>query len=541
MNEQLVCKRSYLAIFGSIMQDPSLLSDIDRPLDRSDFNTEPFYEILFVSMYNLFMQGCEHIDEFTIDSYLSQYQNQYNIFQNNKGLEYLTSARSMVDIGNYDYFYHRLKKYSLLRYYANKGYDTNLIFNATLTNPSEVETEQIKFDNYTEESIIEQIENDLVLTPKMKYCTNTLTVDVQAGDKLSELVEELCETPDVGVPLTSSGLNTACRGMRLGKFYLRSGTTGSSKSRQAIMDVCNISVPYHWNVKSKQWEYTGFECPALFISTEMSEDECQTIILATISGVNEEHILYGDYEAGEYERVQQAIQYIQSSPLYICVCTDFSISDIENIIKRYHNTYSVNYVFFDYLHSSLRLITEVGAKSSMRMQEYQLLSIFSTRLKALAEQLNIFIMSSTQLNYEAMEAKYKDQNCLQGSKQIANKIDVGIISMRPTQSELKKIENITKKIVNCPQINMMHWVYKVRRGKLTRIIIFSHIDLGCMREKTVFVTDFDFNLINVDFTKIECMDKVIEANSHIMKEEDFEQQNTSSEETETKTATKFDW
>ena len=60
-----------------------------------------------------------------------------------------------------------------------------------------------------------------------------------------------------------------------------------------------------------------------------------------------------------------------------------------------------------------------------------------------------------------------------------------------------------------------------------------------MREKTVFVTDYDFNLIDVDFTKIECMDKVVEENSHIMRPEDFEPEKEDLEEETVKKS--FDW
>lgn len=537
MSEGLVCKRSYLAVLGCIMQNPSLLNDMDRPLDRHDFDTEPFYELLYVAMYNLFMQGCEKIDEFTIDSYLSQYQNQYKIFQDNNGLDYLSSAKDMADINNFEYFYHRLRKYSLLRFYENKGYDTRNVFNNTLVDPKEVEREQIKFDNYTEQEIVEKIENDLVIVPKMKYCTNTLTVDNQAGDNLDELIDELMETPDVGVPLTSIALNTVCRGARKGKLYLRSALTSGGKSRQAAMDACHIAVPYIYNLDTKKWDYTGFSEPTLYITTEMSVDEVQTILAATISGVNEEHILYGEYKPGELERVKQASQYIKSSPLYICFCPDFNLQDIENIIKRYHNSYGVEYVMFDYLHTSLRLMTELASKSTVKMAEYQLLTIFSTRLKALAEQLGIFIFTSTQMTGESAEAKYKDQNLLAGSKAIANKIDIGVICMRPTDTELKKISSITHKIINCPEVNLATWVYKVRRGKLTKIVIFSHIDLGTMRIQDLFVTDFDLNLIDIDFTKIEHVDKAVDEHSHIMKDEDFE---PITEEAEP-IVHKFDW
>ena len=538
MYKGLVDKRAYLNTIGCLLKDPTLIDDIDRPLDRTDFNTEIFYELLYVAIYNLHMQGCTTTDEFSVDSYLSNYKEQYAIFQENNGIEYLTNARDMAKLDNYDYFYHRLRKYSLLRYYEKQGLSTRFIYDGSV-DTAKLEAEQKKFDDYTEQDIVSMFESTFVLNPNMKYCSNTLSTDAQAGDGINELIEELCETPDVGVPFTSLGLNTVARGFRLGKFYLRSGTTGSSKSRQSIMDCCNIAIPHRWNLETKSWEYTGNTFPTLFISTEMSVDECQTIILATVSGVNEEHILYGNYKDGEKERVLLAAKYLKESPLYINVINDFSISDIENIIKRYHNSRGVNYIFFDYIFVAPRLIAEMSKTSSMRMQEYQLLTMFATRLKALAESLWVFIMSSTQLNGEAADMKYKDARCLQGSKAIANKIDFGCISMRPTAAELKKIEAITRNIIGCPEINMMQWVYKVRRGKLTRIIIFSNLNLGCMREKTVFVTDYDFNLIDVDFTKIECMDKVVEENSHIMRPEDFEPEKEDLEEETVKKS--FDW
>ena len=44
---------------------------------------------------------------------------------------------------------------------------------------------------------------------------------------------------------------------------------------------------------------------------------------------------------------------------------------------------------------------------------------------------------------------------------------------------------------------MCHWVYKVRRGRLTRIIIWTKIDLGTMTEQCLFVTNYDFELIDI--------------------------------------------
>jgi replicative DNA helicase len=509
----LFCKRSYLNTFGCLLQDPNLLDDIERPLDRTDFNTEAFYELLFVTIYNLHAQGCATIDEFSIDSYLSTYHEQYEIFQNNKGIEYLSSAKEMSSMDNYDYFYHRLRKYSLLRYYEDEGQDTRKIYDSTIVDVKTAEQEQQRFDNYTEVDIIGLTENSMVTIPSMKYCNSTLTTDCQAGSGLDELVDNLMKEPDVGIPLNSMALNTVTRGARKGCLYMRSCPQGGGKSRMAAGDACKFAVPYYYDLDQNKWVHTGISEPCLYITTEMTPDEIQTILIAIVSGVNEEHILYGEYEKGEIERVRLANQYIKSSPLFICHIPDFSIEDIQNIIKKYNRENGVEYFFFDYIHSSLRLMSEVNGKSGMGLKEHQLLLVFATELKTLCQQLNIFIFTASQLNGEANNATVKDQNLLSGAKALANKLDVGFICMPPTKAELKKVEVITHKIVACPVPNMCTWIYKIRRGRITRVVIWSYYDLGTIRVKDLFVTTVNFDLIDMDFTKIEHVEKVIEEHS----------------------------
>ena len=117
------------------------------------------------------------------------------------------------------------------------------------------------------------------------------------------------------------------------------------------------------------------------------------------------------------------------------------------------------------------------------------------------------------MNGEAQNAQYKDQNLLAGSKALANKLDMGIISMAPTKAELKRIEPVLHKMIGVPVPNMCHWVYKVRRGRITRIVIWTRADLGTMDEEALFVTDYDFKLIDIDFTKIEQVEEKIKEHS----------------------------
>lgn len=539
----LVDKRAYLQVLGCLSKEPTLLDDIDRPLDRSDFDTEDFFELLYVAIYNLHAQGCEVIDEFSVDSYLSGFEEQYNIFQLNNGLEYFADARDMAELSNYDYNYHIVRKYSLLRYYEKKGWDTRSIYDSTVSDTKLSEKEKQKFDEYTEQDIVDIAENVLVLDARRKYCSDMLTQDIQAGSGMKELIQSLIESPDYGYSLTSEGLNTVCRGARKGKFYLRSACTSTGKTRNFLMDACNFAVPYTYDLEQKKFIYTGHNVPTLFVGTEGSLEEFQTIVLATISGVNESHILKGKYESGELERVEQAAQYIEESPLYLVYCDDYSISDIENIAKRYVLTRNIEIFIFDYLQTSLRLMTEVSGKSAVKMQEYQILIVFATRMKALAERLNICIISGTQLSAEATDARYKNHLVLQGSKAIAQKVDIGLIISKPNNVEKKKLEAITKHQIACPEINLLQWCYKVRRGELSSIIICSHIDLGTMRIKDCFVTDFDFNLIDIDFTQTEKMEQAIAENSKDIRNEDFEdpEESEKKEEEPAKKEKTFDW
>lgn len=513
-HEGLSCTRTYTAIIGCLLKKPELIDDINRPIDQSDFNTSSFHELLFCTIYNLYNQNCVVIDELAINAQLAPLENQYKLFIENKGIEFLQNARRMAELENYDYYYHRLRKYALLRFWEDKGLDTRSILNTTLTDVKAQEQEQLKFDKMTEQEMIEKVELHLVINPKMNYCSNTTTEDVQAGQGLDELVDDFMKAPDIGLPLSSLGLNAVTRGARLKKFYMRSSSQGGGKTRIAAGDACSFSIPWMYNLQKKKWDYTGINEPTLFITTEMEVADIQTLFQAYVSGVNEEHIITGKYEKGELERVRQANIYIREAPIFICRIPDFSIEDIVNIIKRFNRQYGVRYICFDYIHTSMRLITEISqATKGTHLREDQLLLMFSDRLKTLTGQLDCFILTSSQLSGDYMSAPVKDQNLLRGAKSLADKLDVGCISLPPSKIEIEKVRSIMQLIPSCPTPNMCTWIYKCRRGRLVRVILWQYVDLGICRTRDLFVTNNNFEMIDVDFTQIESVEAVIEEHS----------------------------
>ena len=155
--------------------------------------------------------------------------------------------------------------------------------------------------------------------------------------------------------------------------------------------------------------------PTLFITTEQELEEIQTMMLAFISNVNEEHIINGQYTDDEEERVLTAAKILKEAPLYVEELPDFSLKDVEDKIKKNIREHDVKFVFHDYIHTSLKILEEITRRSGgIRLREDNILFMLSTRLKDICNQYGIFIMSATQLNGDYKDAKVPDQNLLRG-------------------------------------------------------------------------------------------------------------------------------
>lgn len=117
---------------------------------------------------------------------------------------------------------------------------------------------------------------------------------------------------------------------------------------------------------------------------------------------------------------------------------------------------------------------------------------------------------------------------------MADRIDLGEISLPPMAAELEAIRKVMKKgMIGVPEPTLVRHVYKVRRGKITRIRVWQKANLGTGRTEDLFVTTNDYKLIPVEATKIEYIDQVIEEHS-------VDAADIAPEETE-KSVTVFDW
>ena len=502
MSSKYVDTAATIQVIGSVFNNPQLLDITDRYIVTDEDFANEFHKIVFGAIYKLHELGAEEITLKSISDFLAARPKSEAIFKTYKGEEWLIKAAENSVSTAFDYYYQRLKKFSLLRAYDNVGMDVSDIYDPdNFLDTKKKQLQEEILDNSTLEQLAMRVDEKIDAI-RMQYVDDSFGEAFQAGEGIDDLIDKFKEHPEVGVPLYGPLINTVTRGARLKKFYLRSAATGIGKTRSMIADACYIACEKLYD-ENFGWIGTGVAQPVLFITTEQELEEIQTMMLAFLSNVNEDHILNGEYEEGEEERVRQAAKLISEAPLYVEELPDFSLKDVEDKIKKNIREHDVKYVFHDYIHTSLKILEEITRRSGgVKLREDNILFMLSTRLKDICNKYGIFIMSATQLNGDYKDAKVPDQNLLRGAKAIADKIDYGAILMGVTDEDLVALDKILcANIFERPTIKIS--IYKNRRGRYKGVYLWCKANLGCCRIQPMFCTGYDYEMINIDDIRIK--------------------------------------
>lgn len=498
---------SIIQVIGCIYQSPSLLDNESYFFNEDDF-TEEFHKILFGSIYNLHMLGAKDISVNAIEDYLKDRPKSLAVYKTYKGAEYLEKIAQNVQLSTFEYYYTRMKKMTLLRMYNNIGMDLSWLYDVNnILDPKKKQAQEDWLDSTSLDEIASLID-DKITTIKMKYIDDANNDFVQAGSRIDELIDSLQKHPEVGYPLYGPFVNTVARGARLKKFYLVSAATGVGKTRYLLQHCTSIACDEIYDTNTCQWIQNGNKEPAMFITTEQEIDEIQTMVLAFLSGVDENHIIYNAYVDDELERVRYAAALVQKCPLYIKKLPDFALKDIENTIKYGIREWGVKYIFFDYLHTSMKILSEVTSKTGIKgLREDNVLFMISIRLKDLCNEYGVFIMSATQLNADYVTAQQYDQNLLRGAKSIADKIDLGMIMLQTSHEDKEALRDLVMKgKFEEPVIKIS--VYKNRRGQYKDILLWCKANRATCRFEIMFATDYQYKLVELPDLKIKINPKI---------------------------------
>ena len=490
-----------MQVIGCVFNNPQLLDITDKYSIVDEDFADSFHKVVFGAIYKLHNLGAKTISLQNIADFLADRPKSEAIYKKNKGEEWLTRIADASMASTFDYYYGRLKKFALLRAFDNCGIDVSDIYD--MDNILDMKKKQLQedmLDNSTLEQIANQVD-EKVERIRLQYVNDDFGEAQQAATGIKDLIQRFKDTPEVGVPLYGPLINTVTRGARLKKFYLRSAGTGVGKTRSMIADACYIACSKIYD-ENFGWIKCGTQEPVLFITTEQELEEIQTMMLAFLSNVNEEHILNGEYGEGEEKRVMEAADILAEAPLFVEELPDFSLKDVEDKIKKNIREHDVKYIFHDYIHTSLKILEEITKRSGgIKLREDNILFMLSTRLKDLCNKYGVFIMSATQLNGDWKDAKIPDQNLLRGAKAIADKIDYGSILLNTTDEDLVALESIlASSMFDRPTIKMS--IYKNRRGRYKGVILWCKANLGCCRIQPMFCTTYDYEMVSIDDIRI---------------------------------------
>lgn len=504
-------KYSYLPLFARLMSEPSEVLSLSSgyKVTPNDF-LEKFHKFLFTAINNLYRDGVTKITKVEINAYFeNNFTDQYRIYKDNGGDEYVDRALELEEVENFDYHYNRIKKFSLLRHYTSIGIDITDIYDVNVVELDDEETQSERFNNMTVSDMIKHVDSKII-DIKSEFLIEKEGIGGHLSDNIRDIFEAKTKALSYGANFISGFLNTSSRGARLRKLYCISGNSGSGKTRSLLAHILNMCVPEIY-VDGK-WVKTYNKGKGLFISTELEEEEIKIPAICFIAEVEEDKIHNNTLTEEEQKRLDYAFGILEKTPVWFEELFDFDQEDIEHQVEKYVNKHNVKYIGFDYLHSTLKMFDSLGKQGARNLQEHQVLRIMSIHLKNMCNRYNIWIGTSTQLN-EGWKQGALDHSALEGSKSIVNKLDLGAIQIplreddEALYEEIKMNANLGFHLPPTHTIN----VYKNRGNKWKLIRIWVHFNLGTLRMTDLFVTNYKGELINdITPTMVEYFEEDLE-------------------------------
>lgn len=495
--------RSVYSVLGILCHKPQTVRNPEMPINEGDFY-QAFHKNIFSAINNIAYSDSkvEKITAVDIDNYLAQYPANYKIWEQHNGFEYMQAAIDTANVKVYTNNYWRLKKFAMLRDYTLAGVDVTTLYDYNLVDLKQQEEQMKALDKMNLDQMVDHFQLRM-LDLRDKWSIGEKRRTFMAGDGMDNLLQKLREEPEMGYPFRNGFYNAIFRGQRFKKFMLRSAGTGVGKTRFSIGDMTNIAVDQLWDYTEKAYVSNGNPIPVLIISTELEQQELQTGILAFVSGVDEDVIKNGKYSKEIEERLNEAIQIIKRSPIHAEYIDDFSVSDIETIIEQHIIENDVKFIAFDYIQMVPKLARSMQEAFAGSLREDQILVQLSAALKLLANKYNVYIVSATQVNRNAKEHENRDTTSLRGGSATADKVDHGVMMFRVTQKDLDNLKHIFERGFNKYKPNFCHYVYKNRGGSKVGCIIWTKYHGGVIREEECFVTDLDFNLMDVENLQVK--------------------------------------
>ena len=471
-------------ILGSLMKHPQFLSEVDKySLTLEDFSTR-FEKYIFAAIQGLYQNGAQKITVFDVENYLEANAAAKKTFELQNGIEYLQDVEEFSNIENFSMYYTKLKKLNLLRDLKKQGFDTSDFYVEDLT-ASNADEVNARFEELTVQDIVVGVKKKL-LTLESDYAGTEEVQEWDIAGDIDELVEGFGEDGSVGLPIQGSILTKVIDGAQRSCLTIRSGASGTGKTRNAVADACLLAFPIRYNSQTCEWEQQGHNEKVLFIITEQTDKQIKKMILAYLTDMNESKFKYGKFTPEEKKIIEQGKKVMKefSSNFILVRIPNPTIDLVKTKVREKVLLHDIGFVFYDYIFIGPALLNEFRG---FGVRNDEVLLMMATALKDLAVELNVCVFTSTQVNANAdNNTNIRNESSLAGGRSTINKADNGMIMARPTKEELETLEPITSQY---GKPNLVTDIFKVRSGEWTQVRIWSIMDLGRMKREDLFITD----------------------------------------------------
>ena len=182
MNSKYVDLTAIIQVIGNVFNNPSLLDETDAYTIIDEDFPDQFHKIIFGSIYKLHELGSEKITLNNINDFLSTRPKSEAIYKTQKGDEWLLKASESVSIESFNYYYDRLKKFSLLRAYDQFGINVSDIYDPD--NILDIKKKQAQEDFLDNSSLqkIADIIDEKIDAIRLKYVDDCYEESEQAGE-----------------------------------------------------------------------------------------------------------------------------------------------------------------------------------------------------------------------------------------------------------------------------------------------------------------------------------------------------------------------
>lgn len=376
-----------------------------KKIDMSKFNTIELEKSVIrgcLKYPNLFYEIEPLIspDDFQVDIHKGVYSVIRSQIEANAGVDVFLIVEKLkncgitfkdVNIGTYEYLDY-LKKLGSI---SEKGFISAALELKKMSTCRDIYNSSQKMQEFLVKNTNKNF-SEIISTCDKIYNDKILSLDSienpeNVFENIQEIIEEIGNSPseETGFLTPYADFNDLNGGLRPKNLYAFTARPKHGKTTflsDMLYKVCNV-VPSN---KDK-----GIKC--LYLDTEMEKEDMQKRLIASISGVPFWYIDTGNWrkDPNMVKKVRAAWPLVSKYNFYHFKAKNKPIEEIVSIARRWYYSQvgrgNPAIICYDYLKMT-------GESTSDSWKEYQVIGEKTDRLKRISEELNVPLLTSTQLN-----------------------------------------------------------------------------------------------------------------------------------------------